>query len=119
MTLQAFESFFIDFVGPINPPGKCTGARYIITLTEYLTRWAKARAVKNCSATTTARFIFEDIITRFGCTKILMSDQGTHFIKKTVEALTEDLQSTIRRVHLTIHKKKKRLKHSTRSWRQH
>jgi transposase InsO family protein len=76
-------------VGPINPPGKCTGERYIITTKEYLTTWAEVREVKDCSATTTACFIFDDIITRFGCPKILMSDQGTHFINKTVEALTE------------------------------
>jgi transposase InsO family protein len=55
-----------------------------------LTRWVEARAVKDCSATTTARFIIDDIITRFGCPKILMTDQGTHFINKTVEALTEE-----------------------------
>jgi transposase InsO family protein len=77
-------------MGPINPLGKHTGARYIITATDYLNTWAKARAVKDCSATTTACFIFDDIITRFGCQKILMSDQGTHFINKTVEALTEE-----------------------------
>jgi hypothetical protein len=75
--------------GPINPPRKHTGARYIITVIEYLTIWTKARAVKDCSATTATRFIFYDIITKFGCPKILMSDQGTHFINKTVEALTE------------------------------
>jgi transposase InsO family protein len=77
-------------VGPINPPGKRTGERYIITVTEYLTRWVEAREVKDCSATTTALFIFDGIITGFGCTKILMSDQGTHFINKIVEALTEE-----------------------------
>jgi hypothetical protein len=90
MTLQAFEKWAIDFVGRINPPRKRTGARYIIIATEYLTRWAKARTVKDCSATTTARFIFDDIITRFGCPKVLMSDQGTHLINKTIEALTEE-----------------------------
>jgi transposase InsO family protein len=55
-----------------------------------LTRWAEARAVKDYSETTAVYFIFDDIITRFGCPNILMSDQGTHFINKTVEALTEE-----------------------------
>ena len=87
LTLQAFEKWAIDFLGPINPPGKRTRSRYIITATEYLTKWAEVRAVKDCSATTTVWFIFEDIITIFGCLKILKSDQGTHFIKKTIEAL--------------------------------
>jgi hypothetical protein len=90
MTLQAFEKWAIDFMGPIKPPEKCTGERYIITVTKYLTRWAEARAFKDYSATTTVRFIFDDIITRFRCPKVLMSYQGTHFINKTVEALTEE-----------------------------
>jgi hypothetical protein len=33
LTLHAFEKWAIDFVGPINPQGKCTGGRYIITAT--------------------------------------------------------------------------------------
>jgi transposase InsO family protein len=77
-------------MGLINPPGKHTGERYIITMTKYLTRWAKAREVKDCSATTAVHFIFDNIINRFGCPKTIMSDQGTHFINKTVEALTEE-----------------------------
>jgi hypothetical protein len=92
LTLQAFEKWAIDFMGPINPPGKCTGARYIIIATEYLTRWAEAREVKDCSENTAARFIFDDIIIRFGCPKILMSDQGTHFINNTIEALTQEFE---------------------------
>jgi hypothetical protein len=90
LTLQAFDKWVIDFMGPINPPGKRRGARYIIIAIEYLTRWVEAREVKYCSATTAVHFIFDDIITRFGCQNILMSDQGTHFINKTIEALTEE-----------------------------
>jgi hypothetical protein len=58
-------------VGPINPPRKHTRARYIITAIEYLTKWVEARTVKDCSETTATHFIFDDIITRFGCPKML------------------------------------------------
>jgi transposase InsO family protein len=90
LTLQVFEKWAIDFMETINPPGKRTGAKYIIIATKYLTRWDKEREVRDCSATTATQFIFDDIITRFGCLKILMSDQGTHFINKTIEALIEE-----------------------------
>jgi hypothetical protein len=52
MTIQAFEKWSIDFMGPINPLGKRTRDRYIITATDYLTRWDEERAVKDCSENT-------------------------------------------------------------------
>ena len=61
VTLQAFDKWAIDFVGPINPPAKKSGGRYIITATDYLTRWDEAQPVKNCSAATAAKFIFDNI----------------------------------------------------------
>jgi hypothetical protein len=53
LTLKSFEKWAIDFVGLINPPRKCTGARYIIIVIEYLTRWPEERAVKDYSPDTT------------------------------------------------------------------
>ena len=53
VTLQAFDKWAIDFVGPINPLGKRTGVRYIITTTDYLTRWVEAAPVKDCNVVTT------------------------------------------------------------------
>jgi transposase InsO family protein len=92
LTSQVFEKWAIDFVGPINPLGKCRGDRYIIIATKYLTRWEEERAVKDYSANIAMQFIFEDIINIFGCSKILMSDKGTHFIKKIIEALTQEFK---------------------------
>ena len=92
VTLQPFDKWAMDFVGPINPPRKRIGAWYIITKTEYLKSWAEAAPVVDCTAVTTTKFIFENIVTRFGCPRILMSDQGSHFINQTIKALTKELQ---------------------------
>jgi hypothetical protein len=37
VTLQAFDKWEVYFSGPINPPKKRSGARYIIIATDYLT----------------------------------------------------------------------------------
>jgi transposase InsO family protein len=79
-------------VGPINPPTKRTGARYIINTMEYLTRWVEATPVKYCSTETTTHSLFEQVITKFGCPIILMRDQDTHFINNTISTMTEEFE---------------------------
>ena len=90
VSLHPFEKWTIDFVGLIQPPRKKTGARYIITVTEYLTKWAEAQPVKDCTGETIEKFLFEYVLTRFGCPNILMSDRGTHFLNEMMSALTEE-----------------------------
>jgi hypothetical protein len=90
VTLQAFYKWEIDFVGPINPPTKRTIARYIITATEYLTRWVDVAPVKDCNAETTTHFLFEHVITPFGCPRVLVREKGAHFINNTISVMTEE-----------------------------
>jgi hypothetical protein len=47
--LQDFDKWVVDFIGPINPPTKRSGERYIITVTNYLTQWVEAEPVRDCS----------------------------------------------------------------------
>jgi hypothetical protein len=43
-------------------------------VTKCLTRWVEATIVKYCNANTVVHFLFEQVITRFGCPGIMMSD---------------------------------------------
>ena len=88
LPLAPFEKWGIDFVGPIQPVTKHRKNRYILVATDYTTKWVEAVALQKNDARVTARFLFENIITRFGCPLELVSDRGTHFLNSTIEALT-------------------------------
>jgi hypothetical protein len=92
VTLQVFEKWEIYFLVTINPPTKRSGEIYIITVTKYLTRWAEGAPVKFCRVETTTHFMIEQVITRFGSPRILMSDQGTHFINSTIKSMIEEFE---------------------------
>ena len=64
VTLQPFDKWAVDFVCPINPPGRRTSVQYIIIETDYLTRWEEAMPVMDCTVATKAKFIFKNIVTR-------------------------------------------------------
>jgi hypothetical protein len=89
-SLQEFEKWVVDFIGPINPLAKHSNDRYMIMTTGYLKRWDKEEANQYCSIDTSARFIFENVITHFGCPRILTSDQGSHFISSTIVMLATE-----------------------------
>ena len=90
--ILTFEIWAIDFIGPFPIPTKRIGARYITTAVEYVTKWAEAEPVDTCCSEIAAMFIYENIITRFGCPLTLISDQGTHFINRTIKTLTYQFQ---------------------------
>jgi hypothetical protein len=92
VTLKLFYKLVIYIMEPINPPSKRSGARYIITATKYLMRLEKSAPVKYCSTKTTTHFLFDQVITIFGCPRLLMSEQGTHFINITIKAMTEEFE---------------------------
>lgn len=57
--------------------------------TDYATKWVEARATRKNDAETSAKFIFERIMMRFGYPLELVSDRGTHFLNEVIQDLTE------------------------------
>jgi hypothetical protein len=52
------------------------------------------RALKDNTAKSTAKFFFEEIITKFGCPLVFVSDQGSYFINDTIEFMILHRKST-------------------------
>jgi transposase InsO family protein len=67
----------MDFI--INLPSTSKRNRHLITMTEGLTKWIEAKAVREATSKTAAGFL-GDIILRFGNPTVVITDNGTHFM---------------------------------------
>ena len=72
------------------PPSK--GSRYIVVLSDYLTRWVEAFPVPSVEATVIARLLVDEIISRHGAPRVLFSDRGTNFLSKVVAEVCKIFQ---------------------------
>jgi hypothetical protein len=93
MAYEPFLKWGLDFMGPIKPIAKTIGNQYIIITTNYTTKWVEARALRDNTTKSIVKFIYENIITRFGCPTHFISDQGSHFINKTIEMLLAEFMT--------------------------
>eukprot|EP00253_Pinus_taeda_P027974 PITA_27974 len=64
VTLEPFEKWGMDFVGPINPPSRQRS--YIIVCIDYLTKWVETKAIKAATKEKVAEFLRENIFYKFG-----------------------------------------------------
>ena len=67
----------MDYI--VNLPGTARKNCHIITMTEGLTKWCEARAVKDATAANAAKFLFEDVVQSFGVPQMVITDNGSHF----------------------------------------
>jgi hypothetical protein len=74
MAYKPFMKWGLDFMGPIKPTSKTIGNRYIIIAIDYTTKWVEVRALKDNIAKNIIKFIYENIITKFGCPTRFISD---------------------------------------------
>jgi len=58
---------------------------YIIVAVDYVAKWVKAIASPTNDSTVVFKFLKQNIFTRFGTPRALLSDNGTHFCNKPLE----------------------------------
>ncbi len=84
---EPFMKWGFDFLGPIKLAGRYKGNKYILVATTYATKWVEVKTLKTNIATITTKFMYECILTMFGCPLIIIIDQGVHFINDAITYL--------------------------------
>ena len=62
------------------------GFKHLIVCIDYFTKWSEAKPIKDKTAPTIAQFLFENI-SRHGCMKIQINDQGREFVNEVTKNL--------------------------------
>ena len=90
------ERWAMDIVHmPLTPRGN----KYILTFTEYCSRYVEAFPLQNTQAQTIAQILVKEICFRFGTPQELLSDLGSNFISELVHHTCKLLG--IRRIYTT------------------
>ncbi|CAN6697896.1 unnamed protein product [Malus baccata var. baccata] len=82
--VEIFDVWGIDFMGPFP---SSHGFVYILLAVDYVSKWVEARATRTNDSKVVADFVKTNIFARFGMPRVLISDGGSHFYNRTIEAL--------------------------------
>lgn len=85
---EIFHMVGLDFWGPVQESNN--GNKYVIVLTDYLSKFVVAKPLPNCTAQSAAEFIVETALT-FGVPSQLLTDNGTHFKNELFQCLSKCL----------------------------
>ncbi|KAM2835107.1 hypothetical protein PS2_032070 [Malus domestica] len=84
LNVENFDVWGIDFMGPFP---SSYGFIYILLIVDYVSKWVEAKATQTNGSKMVADFIKTNIFSRFGMPRVLISDEGSHFCNRTIEAL--------------------------------
>ncbi|CAN6554911.1 unnamed protein product [Malus baccata var. baccata] len=84
LNVEIFDVWGIDFMGPFP---SSYGFMYILLAVDYVSKWVEAKATRTNDSKVVAYFIRTIIFARFGMPRVIISDGGSHFCNRTIEAL--------------------------------
>ncbi|KAL6325915.1 hypothetical protein AAG906_038406 [Vitis piasezkii] len=84
LIVDLFYVWGIDFMGPFP---MSFGNSYILVGVDYVSKWVEAIPCKHNDHRVVLKFLKENIFSRFGVLKAIISDGGPHFCNKSLETL--------------------------------
>jgi hypothetical protein len=82
MVSGPFQQWGLDFIGEIHPASSGQN-RWILTATDYFTKWIEAIPTRSASHKVIINFL-EDIMSIFGCPSRIVTDNASSFKDESV-----------------------------------
>ncbi|KAM1412451.1 hypothetical protein EV2_025643 [Malus domestica] len=99
LPVEIFDVWGIDFMGPFP---SLHGFLYILLVVDYVSKLVEAKATRTNDSKVVADFVKTNIFARFGMPQVLISDGGSHFCNRTIEALLRKYNVTHKPCHLPV-----------------
>ena len=84
LEFEIFDVWSIDFMWPF--PSSFDN-HYILVAVDYISKWVKAISTRTNDNRVVVKFLKENIFSRFGTPRAIISDNETHFCNRAFEAL--------------------------------
>ena len=93
LVVDLFDVWGIDFMGPFP---SSFGYIYILVGVDYVSKWVESVPCRATDHKVVLKFLKENIFSRFGVLKAIISDGGSHFCNKPFENLLTKYVSSIK-----------------------
>lgn len=89
MSPWPFFQWGMDVLGPLpEAPGK---VKYVIVAIDYFTKWMEAKPLAKTTGKEVIKFVWDNIVCRFGLPHIIVTDNGNNFIHDPFKRWCEKL----------------------------
>jgi transposase InsO family protein len=90
LQFKPMDMLAIDYIGPITPACKGSGAKYILVMVDYYSRFVFAQPVQCADQATTMATLLNTVVPVVGWPRTIYSNNGSHFVGKEIEQMFKD-----------------------------
>ena len=90
-SVEILDVWGIDFMGPFP---SSHGFNYILLTVDYVSKWVEAKATRTNDSKVVVDFVKTNIFARFSMPQVIISDEGSQFCNRTIEALLKNYNVT-------------------------